>query len=86
MMGDGFAAVIAVFRILVVFRVAIDAFDALLVIHGLLDRGDRLGESVPRPVHHVVRRGDGSGPGFVRDVILDRPKMRGLEEGGPDAG
>ena len=85
-MGDGLAAVIAVFGILVVFRVTINAFDALLVIHGLLDRGDCLGESVPRPVHHVVRRGDGSGPGFVRDVILDRPKMRGFEEGAPDAG
>ena len=85
-MGDGLAAVIAVFGILVVFRVTINAFDALLVIHGLLDRGDCLGESVPRSIHHVVRRGDGSGPGFVRDVILNRSKMRGFEEGAPDAG
>ena len=86
MVGDGLAAVIAIFGILVVFRVTINAFDALLVIHGLLDRGDGLGESVPRPVHHVVRRGDGSGPGFVCDVILDRSKMSGFKEGAPDAG
>ena len=72
LMGDRLAAGIAEFGVLVVFRVAIDAFDALLVFHGFLDRGDRLGELVARPVHHVIRGGGSRRGRLVRDVVLDR--------------